>query len=115
MDTFVFIRTSLTTLTFVDSHRTDISVPVFTMPVIQPFELPSVCTYIFVRFRIILHVLPPADILSIFPGLRDLIILRLQIGFLTILFQENISFFAFISGVSNDLLVLERKMIIHVF
>ena len=42
VDTLVFMRTSLTAFTFVDSYCTDIAVPILTVAVIDPPELLSV-------------------------------------------------------------------------
>ena len=99
VDTFVFTGTSFTAFAFIDSHGTDVAILIFTMPVINPLKLLSLGTGIFICPGIISHVFSAADILTVFPGPGELIILWLQIGFLAVLFQENISFFAFISGI----------------
>ena len=63
----------------------------------------------------VLHVFPSTDVFFVFSGLRNLIVLRLYIGGLSVFLNEKIVFFTFVPGICNDFSILKSQVILHVF
>lgn len=66
----------------------------------------SIFTVITVRFFIIFHVFHPPNILTVFSGFQNLIVLGFDIGQLTVFFEKQVIFFA------SNMSVYLRKMAI---
>ena len=98
LDTFRFIRTAGTVWTSVISFYTDRSAGCFTSAFICNSQFPSIPTDIAVSVCVILHVFSSADVFFVFSGFRNLIVLRLYIGGLSVSLNEKIVFFTFVSG-----------------
>ena len=101
-DTFRFIRTAGTVWASVISFYTDISADCFTSTFICNSQFPPIPADVAVPVCMILHVFSSADVFFVFSGLRNLIVLRLYIGGLSVSLNEKIVFFTFVPGICND-------------
>lgn len=115
LDTFRFIRTVGTVWTSVINFYTDVSTGRFTFAFIRDSQFLSVSTNVAITVCMILHVFSSTDVFFVFWGLRDLIILWLYVGNLSIALNKKIVFFTFVFSIRNDLWILKFQMALYIF
>ena len=64
-------------------------------------QFPPIAADVTVPVCMVLHVFPSTDVFFVFLGLRNLIVLRLYIGGLSVFLNEKIVLFTFVPGICN--------------
>ena len=101
--TFFSVRTALTAFTLIHLPVCDITVFGFVWACIAIGQLPVVRTEIFICFGIVLHMLRSEFIIPVLSCLADFIILRLDVGIVSVLLQISEVFFAGISRIGYQI------------
>lgn len=86
----LFVRASPAVTALVDGHSTSVSARTFACPCAGYVQLLPVFAGIDIPVRIIDHVFMTADICPVFSGFRDLIVGRLDIGYLPVFLNEQV-------------------------